>query len=397
VLEHTARMHRVSTIRRRFALFAVISLGLVVAIVIGTTIYAAAERREADRLHNHTFDVLLASGQLQTAVNLTLRGERGYLLTGDREFLEPYFEGRTEAAQQLRKLKALTADNPVQRHHLAEVDARLEAYLTQIGHMVELESNRRHDDAIALVKTGVGRRHITHVLDAVDRFEAEEYRLLAQRRAHQARSEARNQALMYALAGIGALLMALLWVALRSAARAHRRALELATELQVQATTDALIGLPNRRHVIEALEKEVLRAKRSGRPLAFALLDLDRFKQINDTHGHPSGDAVLRSVADLLRRVCRDSDLVGRFGGEEFAMVMPETSREEAEIACERIRQAIAKRTVAYPTGAFGRVTISTGVAVFATEEKSTQFVARADVALYQAKQDGRNVVRLAA
>lgn len=397
MLHDPVRMHRASTIRRRFALCVIGALGLIVAVVIGMTLATAAERREADRWHTHTFEVLLASGKLETAINLTLRGERGYLLTGDLEFREPYDTGRAEALEQVRTLRTLARDNPVQSRNVVEIERHLGIYLDEIGYLVRLQADGRHDEAVRIVRTGIGRRYINRALAAVERFEAEEFRLLAQRRAIQARSESRHQVLMYVLAGLGTLLIVLLLVALRRASGAFRLAVELATELQVQATTDTLTGLPNRRHLLDALEKEVVRAKRTGRPLAFALLDLDKFKAINDTHGHPSGDAVLRSVADVLKRVCRGGDLVGRFGGEEFAMLMPETSREEAEIACERIRKAIAKRTVAYPTGAFGRVTVSTGVAVFASEEKSNQFVARADTALYQAKQDGRNVVRLAA
>jgi diguanylate cyclase (GGDEF)-like protein len=390
-------MQRISTLRRRFGICAMVGIALVVSVIIWLTFSTTAERRQADRWHDHTFEVLLATGRLESAINLSLRGERGYLLTGDREFLQPYIEGRAEALKQIRELKALTVDNPVQERNLALVESRLTAYLAQIAHLVDLESAKRHDDALRIVKAGVGRRHINNALAAVDRFEAEEFRLLAERRAIQDRSEARNQSLMYVLAAVGSILLVLLALAVGTAAYAHRRALNLAIELQVQATTDALTGLPNRRHVIEALDKEVHRAERSGRPLAIALLDLDRFKLINDTHGHPSGDAVLRSIADVLRRVCRTGDLVGRFGGEEFAVLMPETSREQAELVCERIRSAIARRTIAYPNGAFGRVTVSTGVAVWTDEEPSRKFVARADVALYQAKQDGRNVVRLAA
>jgi diguanylate cyclase (GGDEF)-like protein len=384
VLEYAAEMHRTSAIRRRFGMCMMIALALVIALIIGSTFVAAAERRAADKLHDHTFEVLLASGELETAINLALRGERGYLLTGNREFLEPYVEGREEAHKQIAILKRLTKDNPVQRRNLAVIEQRIDLYLKQLGRLVDLESAQRHDDALNLVKSGIGRRHINNAIVAIDRFETEEFRLLAERRARQDRSEARNQTLMYVLAGAGTLLLVLLAGAVGTAAYAHRRTIDLARELQIQATTDALTGLPNRRHVIEALEKEIHRADRSERPLALALLDLDRFKQINDTHGHPSGDAVLRSIADVLRRVCRNGDIVGRFGGEEFAVLMPETSPEQAELVCERIRTAIARRTV------------STGVAVW-TNEPSPKFVARADIALYQAKQDGRNVVRLAA
>src|SRR5207253_4861760 len=121
------------------------------------------------------------------------------------------------------------------------------------------------------------------------------------------------------------------------AAIGHRKAIELTEQLQLMATTDALTGLPNRRSLMARMEQEVSRAQRSGRPLSLALLDVDRFKAINDSHGHPAGDAVLQAVADELRRVTRGGDVLGRFGGEEFAVVMPETNLKQARWACERL------------------------------------------------------------
>ena len=145
------------------------------------------------------------------------------------------------------------------------------------------------------------------------------------------------------------------------------------------------------------MDTEVLRATRAGRPLSLALLDVDRFKAINDTHGHPVGDEVLRVVADELRKVTRGGDLLGRFGGEEFAIIMPETDIDQAQLACERLRRAVAGRTLHYPNGTSGRVTISSGVALLAGAEGCDHLVSRADKALYEAKAGGRNLVRLAA
>ena len=163
------------------------------------------------------------------------------------------------------------------------------------------------------------------------------------------------------------------------------------------ATTDALTGLPNRRSLMAGMELEVARAERSGRPLSLALLDVDRFKAINDTHGHPAGDAVLQAVAEELRKITRAGDILGRFGGEEFAVVMPETDLEQARWACERLRKGIAKRIMHYPNGTSGHITISSGVALLAGTEGCDHLISRADGALYQAKEDGRDLVRLAA
>jgi diguanylate cyclase (GGDEF)-like protein len=146
-----------------------------------------------------------------------------------------------------------------------------------------------------------------------------------------------------------------------------------------------------------AIDTEVRRARRTGRALSLAILDIDHFKRINDTHGHPGGDSVLREIAALLQETTRETDLLGRIGGEEFAVLMPETDRAQAERACERLRAAVAARTIALAPGANARVTISTGVALLSAEEAGGDLVARADGALYAAKAGGRNQVRLAA
>ena len=191
--------------------------------------------------------------------------------------------------------------------------------------------------------------------------------------------------------------MILLTTAILSATRAHRQAVELTGELHDLASTDALTGLPNRRQLMTALEREMKLASRSGRPLSLALVDVDRFKSVNDRFGHNAGDQVLKAIADELRRVTRGGDLLGRFGGEEFAILMPDTNIKEAEFACERLRASIAGREIGLDDGTTIRVTISTGVAPLAGEEESAPFIARADSALYTAKADGRNLVRLAA
>src|SRR5439155_7811036 len=147
-------------------------------------------------------------------------------------------------------------------------------------------------------------------------------------------------------------------------ARAHRRTLALTAALQRRATTDALTGLANRRHLTAAIDTEVRRARRTGRALSLAILDIDHFKRINDTHGHPGGDAVLREIAAVLRETTRAGDILGRIGGEEFAVLMPETDTGQAERACERLRAAVAGGTVSLVGTVATRVTVSTGFAL---------------------------------
>lgn len=383
--------------RRLVSLCALIAIATLFALIIFNAFRVTEQRREAERWQRHSLDVLLVTGRLEAAVNEALRGERGFLLTNDRDFLQPYFHGRTQSQLLLRRLDRLTRDNPVQQAQLVAVRARLTAYIATIDRLVRLQADGRNAEAVAAVRAREGRTHIADFVRALRRVDTEERRLLAERSALSAVADARADRYNYFMAVSAVIVVLLMAFAGFSAALAHRRAITLAEELQLMATTDSLTGLANRRKLMEGMALEVARAERSGRPLAFALLDIDRFKSINDTHGHPAGDAVLQAVADELSKVTRAGDLLGRFGGEEFAIVMPETNLKQARWACERLRKAVAGRTMHYPDGTVGRVTVSSGVALLAGEEGCDHLIGRADGALYQAKEDGRDLVRLAA
>jgi diguanylate cyclase (GGDEF)-like protein/PAS domain S-box-containing protein len=164
-------------------------------------------------------------------------------------------------------------------------------------------------------------------------------------------------------------------------------------DLLEQATHDALTGVFNRRHVEEVLSKEIVRAERHARPLAVAILDADLFKRVNDTYGHQTGDEVLRAISQRCQRALRSNDLLGRYGGEEFVIVFPETTLEEAGAVAERLRATIADAPVEVGGHALG-VTVSIGLAAHAPGLDMDKLLRGADDALYRAKQGGRNLVR---
>lgn len=171
---------------------------------------------------------------------------------------------------------------------------------------------------------------------------------------------------------------------------------ELADEaeaLERLACIDGLTGLNNRRHFLTLAESEWSRFERYARPLALLMIDIDFFKSVNDTYGHDVGDAVLKVVAEFLHRSKRSSDIAGRLGGEEFAMLLPEATLDRAVTAAERYRTLINGR----PIIALGRqisVTVSIGVGVAGTGMSGfDDLLKRADVALYDAKNSGRNRV----
>lgn len=161
------------------------------------------------------------------------------------------------------------------------------------------------------------------------------------------------------------------------------------------ATRDPLTHLPNRRSVMEQLAQEVCRAERrtpEQHALCISMLDVDDFKTINDTWGHDVGDAVLCRLSDTLQQIMREGDSVGRFGGEEFVIVLPETTPEAADAASERIRQTIAGLTFPeLPEDT--RITVSQGVVVHRVGETLKETIKRADAALYEAKNKGRDTV----
>lgn len=171
---------------------------------------------------------------------------------------------------------------------------------------------------------------------------------------------------------------------------------QLSQELQRQASTDFLTGVANRRCLMERLEAEFQRVRRHpARPLSVLALDLDLFKQVNDRWGHAAGDAALQHVAQLMRQATRQVDLVGRSGGEEFALLLPDTDTGEALALADRLRARIAQ-TPAHHGGQPLPLSVSIGVsAVLPDDPDADAVLSRADRALYRAKQAGRNAVRL--
>ncbi len=165
--------------------------------------------------------------------------------------------------------------------------------------------------------------------------------------------------------------------------------------LEALATTDALTGLPNHRAMVTALDLELERAHRFGRPCALLFLDLDHFKALNDGYGHAAGDAVLRELAAVARRALRGVDTLGRWGGEEFVALLPEASAAAATEAAERVRAAVAAH--AFPVGGGAHLTCSLGVATYPAHAAARDgLVDAADRAMYAAKRLGRNQVRAA-
>ncbi|MEJ5999601.1 GGDEF domain-containing protein [Paucibacter soli] len=169
---------------------------------------------------------------------------------------------------------------------------------------------------------------------------------------------------------------------------------EALARIQALATRDELTGLLNRRHMQTQLEQELLRSLRNGRGLCIALLDIDHFKRVNDSHGHAAGDAVLRAFARTCTETLRAADVMARWGGEEFVVLLTDSSLPPALAALERLRERVAEQRVAVAEASLN-VTVSAGLTQQRAGETLEQTLERADRLLYRAKHEGRNRVEM--
>jgi diguanylate cyclase (GGDEF)-like protein len=183
---------------------------------------------------------------------------------------------------------------------------------------------------------------------------------------------------------------------IRARLREQREALAHALAVNRElATRDELTGLPNRRAMQDLMGLEHRRSVRSGRPMLLAQLDIDHFKRINDAHGHATGDRALQAFASVVRASVRDTDVLARWGGEEFVLLLSETRLDDARDLLERLRQAVATMEIPHTDGTL-RMTVSIGVAVHLPGDTVDLTLERADQALYTAKSLGRNRIAVA-
>ena len=172
--------------------------------------------------------------------------------------------------------------------------------------------------------------------------------------------------------------------------RLRREIKEARKKMTEMSITDELTGLYNRRYFIEILEQEVSRAERYKTDLALCMIDMDHFKRINDTYGHPAGDMVLSEVGELLHEGVRHSDLCCRYGDDELAVILPNTKQENADKACEKFLRILGGHMFKYESSFF-YITVSIGIASHRPSTSPDDLIACVDNALYQAKENGRN------
>jgi two-component system, cell cycle response regulator len=181
----------------------------------------------------------------------------------------------------------------------------------------------------------------------------------------------------------------------KRASRQVEKLQESVEELKVEVSTDDLTGVATRSSLLESLQQAIAAAREENTSLCLIMADIDFFKKVNDTHGHLAGDEVLRVVTDRIQSSLREFDLVGRYGGEEFLVILPQTGLETARAVAERVRARVAAQPVQVP-GERINTTISLGIACWQRDWDATQLIEQADAAMYAAKQAGRNRVVVA-
>jgi diguanylate cyclase (GGDEF)-like protein len=177
-----------------------------------------------------------------------------------------------------------------------------------------------------------------------------------------------------------------------------QKALEAETQLRIElgfrADTDDLTGIFNRRGLLAQLKLELARCRRFAHCVAVLMIDIDHFKEVNDTYGHASGDTTIIAMVETIKKQLRETDIFGRLGGEEFLLILPAMDIDGAQVVAERIRECIANTAVALPQRMIS-ITVSIGVAIYSEHDDSDRLLARADAALYSAKHHGRNRVEV--
>jgi diguanylate cyclase (GGDEF)-like protein len=383
--------------RGTFAIGALVGLAFLLAGAILMVRHSAEQRDKAAAWEVHTLEVLDVTSQLRLAAIYAARNHRLHLITREQRPYHTYRKSLAEVALGTARLNHLVSDDPRQVERLGKVERQLDYIIGFMSIVMALENAGRHDEALSVIGTGQGYRALDAVLIEIDGFENVQRQLLASRRNARQQFAVRESHYEYLL-GMAALALLLVGAfATLALRRSLSREETVRRVMEKQAATDELTGLANRRETMTALDRHISATKRHERPLSIAILDIDHFKRVNDAYGHPAGDEVIRRVAQIAVEIMREEDLVGRLGGEEFVVILPDTDASAALRACDRLRAVIASTTLLLENGVRLSITLSAGVAQMLPGDDRSRLIARADEALYDAKQQGRDRVLLAA
>ncbi len=383
------------TPRRRLTILTIllIGYGVIVIAVAGLGWFTTRSLHQlqtmTEALYVHPFAVSNAAVSLKGSL-FQLRNQMVQIvLVKDRhENLEAMEQDAGDYEQQIHAdVAVINANFLGDMNRVREFEARFAQWNRVRAEILTANRAGQSEAAEQLIKTdGTAKfNELLPLVDYVQSFAKDK----AQSFVEQA--ERASQHMMTQVFNVIALLVTLV---LATAAVVVWRVHFLQRELDRQATTDVLTGIANRRAFMEFVSREIERAKRYKAPFALAVVDLDWFKNVNDTNGHQTGDTVLKNFCTVCQQTVRATDTLGRIGGEEFAILFPNTALPEAKEVLERVRVAVEQAEMAMSPGAPVRITASFGLTAFVSPRSELDLLFKqADEALYQAKDRGRNRV----
>jgi len=370
--------------------------GLAVCLIgISTAVYRASTKLvENARWVAHTHDVLTQLEATATGVTRAETELRGFLLTDRESYLVPYSAGLTETHRRLEAVRKITADSPPQQARIAKLEPLILHRLDLLEALLKIGHDQGFGAARRILTFDQGPQYLEEIRQGIQEMEHGEQELLASRFAQQ-ESGSRRLQWMVVLSCAAALFllcvsMAVVFHDLSTVEAAFRKA-------KYNVAHDTLTGLASRHSLMVQLDFAIGQAAHTGQPLSVCICDIDRFKSINDTHGHATVDEILASFGKLVRGSIRNGDIAGRPGGDEFCIVLPNTGGDRAGPLVERLRERWERLEYHSPDGGAFSVTASFGVVQHAGERSAKALLHTADKALYCAKGEGRNRIHLVA
>jgi len=362
-------------------------------------ISAAVYRASSKLLENahwvaHTHDVLTQLEATATGVTGAETELRGFLLTDRESYLAPYSVALTETRRRLQAVRKITADSPRQQARIDKLEPLILHRLDLLDALLKIGHEQGFAAARRVLVFDRGPQYLDEIRQGIQEMERAEQDVLASRFAQQESSSRRLHWMVLLSCGAALFLLcvslAVVLQDLSTVEAAFRKA-------NYRVAHDTLTGLASRHSLMVQLDFAIAHAAGTGQPLSVCICDIDKFKSINDTHGHASGDEILASFGRLVGDGIRKGDVAGRIGGDEFCIVLPNTTADSAGPLIERLRESWECLEYHSPDGSVFSVTASFGVVQQSHERSAKELLHTADKALYCAKGEGRNRIHLVA
>jgi len=418
----------------------------ILIIIISLGNYALLEKiykdtKEQHNLVKHTYEVINKKNNLLSLLIDMETGQRGFIATNDKLYLEPYNKALAIYKVEFNKIKNLTHDNNLQQKRLSNIYLLMNKKISELNSTIYYNLHNEHSKAINLIKSNFGKSIMDSIRYQLDLFEKEEQKLLKQR------ENKFNDSLFYMRFVFLSITILLILVSIFFGILVHKHLVipivtlddimsktkdsgklpqnnidsndikiteiknltksffsmankieTFTTELNIskneaiqKSITDPLTSLYNREYMNIQLTRLISKSKRDNSNLTLLLIDIDFFKKVNDTYGHLVGDIVLKEIANILKVNIRDTDMTVRYGGEEFIIILPDTNKISAINLANKLNKIIS--AIIFKELENKNITISIGVSTYIKDDTIDSLIKRADDGLYQAKATGRDKV----